>query len=151
MLAVLYWHFLQNHIHDGRYGSHLENLSCYLLPNCMLDGVETWWRALGQHGDSELLKWFGSDIQDGHHGSHLESLQITSSPEWYVWLSLNLMGGIGVLWKFRSAKNVLFQYPRWMPWWPSWNSSNHISSQTVSQIAQKLDGRHYSDMEVQNC
>ena len=23
----------------------------------------------GQHGDLELLKWFGSDVQDGHHDS----------------------------------------------------------------------------------
>ena len=35
----------------------------------------------GQHGDSELLKWFRSDIQDGHHASHLETLQIISVPE----------------------------------------------------------------------
>ena len=25
-----------------------------------------WWKAPGQHGDLELLKWFRSDIQDGH-------------------------------------------------------------------------------------
>ena len=25
-------------------------------------GAETWWKALGQHGDLELLKWFHSDI-----------------------------------------------------------------------------------------
>ena len=60
----------------------LKVFSCYLLPNSKSDGVETWWKALGQHGDLELLKWFRSDIQDGHHGGHLESLQITSAPEW---------------------------------------------------------------------
>ena len=43
----------------------------------MSDGVETWWKASGQHGDLELLKWCGSDTQDGHHGSCLENLQIT--------------------------------------------------------------------------
>ena len=53
----------------------------YLLPNSKSDGAETCWKALGQHGDLELLKWFQSDIQDGHHGSHLEFLQITSALE----------------------------------------------------------------------
>ena len=56
-----------------------------------------------------------------------------------VWLSFNKMGGIKVLWKFRIAKIVLFQYPRWPS---SWNSSNHISFQTVCQIESKFDGRH---------
>ena len=60
----------------------LKVFSCYLLPNSKSDGVETWWKASGQHGDLELLKCFRSDIQDGHHGSHLESLQITSASEW---------------------------------------------------------------------
>ena len=58
------------------------------------------------------------------------------------------MGGIGVLWKFRIAKIILFHYPRWPPWWPAWNTSNHISSQTVSQIELKPDGRHRGDMEI---
>ena len=44
----------------------------------MSDGAETWWKASGQHGDLEFLKWVRSDIQGGHHGSHLENLQITS-------------------------------------------------------------------------
>ena len=43
----------------------------------MSDGTETWWKAMGQHRDLELLKWFRSDIQDDHHGSHLQNLQIT--------------------------------------------------------------------------
>ena len=33
-----------------------------LLPNSKSDGAETWWKALGQHGDLELLKWFRSGI-----------------------------------------------------------------------------------------
>ena len=65
-----------------------------------------------------------------------------------VCLSWNMMGGIGVLWKFKIAKILLFQCPRWPP---SWNSSNHISSQTVTQIEPKSDGRHRGDMEIQNC
>ena len=48
-----------------------------------------------------------------------------------------MMGGIGVIWKFRITKILLFQCPRWPP--PQ-NSSNHISSQTVSQVEPKLDG-----------
>ena len=103
---------------------------CLLQPSWKLDGAETWRKASGQHGDLELLKWFCSDVQDGYHGSHLENLQITSATERKVWLSLN-MGGIGVLWKFRIAKILLFQCPRWPP---SWNASNHFSSQTVSQV-----------------
>ena len=61
--------------------ANLKLFSCYLLPNSKSDGVETWWKALWQHGDLELLKWIRSVIQDGHHGSHLENLQITSAPE----------------------------------------------------------------------
>ena len=34
---------------------------------------------------------------------------------------------------------------------PSWNSSDDISSQTLSRIEPKLDGRHQSDTEIQNC
>ena len=56
----------------------LKVFNCYLLTKS--DGAEIWWKAFGQHGDLELLKWFRSDLQDGHHGSHLENLQITSAP-----------------------------------------------------------------------
>ena len=44
--------------------------------------------------------------------------------------------------QFRITKIVLFRYPRWLQWQPSWNSSNNISSQTISQNELKLDGRH---------
>ena len=54
----------------------LKVFNCYLFPNSKSDGVETWWKASGQHGDLELLEWFRSDIQGGRHGSHLESLQL---------------------------------------------------------------------------
>ena len=57
----------------------LKVFSSYLLLNSKSDRAETWWKASGQHGDLELLKWFHSDIQDGHHGSHLENLQIASA------------------------------------------------------------------------
>ena len=58
----------------------LKVFSCYLLLNHKSDGAETLWKALGQHGDLELLKWFCSVIKDGHYGSHLENLQMTSAP-----------------------------------------------------------------------
>ena len=51
----------------------LKVFSCYLHLNRKSGRVETWCKALGQHGDLELLKWFLSDIQDGHHGSYLEN------------------------------------------------------------------------------
>ena len=72
-----------------------------VLPNRKLDWAKTWWEASQWHRDSELLKWFRSNIQDGHHGGHLEILQTTS--------------------------------------------------QTISWMEPKLDGRHHSDTEIQNC
>ena len=84
---------------------------------------------------------FCSNIQDGHHGIQLEIIQTTSPPKPYVWLSWNLMGGITVTQRVRFAKIVPFWYRRWLPWWPSWNSSKDITSQTVSWIESKLDGR----------
>ena len=44
--------------------------------------------------------------------------------------------------QFRITKIVPFRYPRWLQWQPSWNSSNDISSQTISQNELKFDGRH---------
>ena len=126
----------------------LKVFNCYLLPNCKSDGAETWWKSSGQHGDLELLEWFHSDIQFGYRGSHLENVQITSAPEWQVWLSLNLMGGIGV---GNSELLKLFcsniQDGR---------HSSHLeilqtaSPPKLSPIEPKLDGRHWGDMEIQN-
>ena len=45
------------------------------LPNHKLDWAETWWEASEQRRDSELLKWFCSNIQDGHHGGHLKNFK----------------------------------------------------------------------------
>ena len=52
----------------------LKVFNCYLLPDRKLNGGETWWKALGQQGDLELLECFCSDSHDGNHGSHLENL-----------------------------------------------------------------------------
>ena len=61
------------------------------------------------------------------------------------------MGNITVTRRFRIAKFLPFRYPRWPPWQPSWSSSNDISSQTIGLIESKLDWRHRSDIEIQNC
>ena len=61
------------------------------------------------------------------------------------------MGSITVTQRFRIAKTVPFRNPRWLPRGPSWNSSNDIFSQTISQIEPKLDGRHWSVIDIQNC
>ena len=60
------------------------------------------------------------------------------------------MGDTGEIWRIGTAK--YFSY--WHLWWPprpSWNSSNDISSQTVMRIEPKLDLRHRSNIEIQNC
>ena len=51
-----------------------------------------------QHRDSELLKSFRSDVQDGG--------RLENAPKPQVRLSPNLVGGIGVTWRFRIAKLV---------------------------------------------
>ena len=114
----------------------------HLLTNPKSDWAETWWEASQWHRDSKLLKSFHSDIQDG---GHLEILQTTSPHKF--WLSWNLMGGITVTQRFKIVKIVPFRYPQR----PSWNSSNDISSQTISPIELKHVWRHHSDTEIQNC
>ena len=171
----------------------LKVFNCYLLPNGKSDWAETWWKALGQRGNLEMLKSFRSDIKDSHHSGHLEifkphlpqkldwaeswwealeryghsellksyssnnqnecpvshfEILQTTSAKSYTGLSWKLMVGIGVLWWFRIVKIVHTSDGRWRP---SWNSSNHISSQIVSRIVPKLDRRHWSDMKIQNC
>ena len=44
----------------------------------------------------------------------------------------------------RNLENLFFASPEL-------NSSNHISSQTVSRTEPKLDGKNHSDIEIQNC
>ena len=70
-----------------------------LLSNGTSDWAQTWWEALGWHGDLELLNWLCSNIQDGHSDGQLENLE----------------------------------------------------TQMVSQIKLKLGGRHWGDIEIQNC
>ena len=45
----------------------------HLRWNAKSDWNQTWWKALGWHGNSELLKLFRSIIQDGHHQHHSKS------------------------------------------------------------------------------
>ena len=145
------WTPFHSDIQDGPYVGNLEYLQMTFFPNCKLDWAETWLEASEQHRDSELLKLCHFGIKAGHHGCHLENLQTTSTPEQQVKLSQNLVGGIRVTWRFKIAKFVLFQYPRWPLFWPSWKSWNDICSQMVSSIKLKLSGRHWGDMEIQNC
>ena len=44
----------------------------------------------------------------GGRGSHLEILQTTTPPKQQVRLSRDLMGGIGMTWRFRIAKSFKF-------------------------------------------
>ena len=53
------------------------------------------------------------------------------------------------IWRFRMAKMLPFKYPRWPP------RGGHLEMlQTIShklcRIDWKLDGRHPSDIEIQN-
>ena len=98
-----------------------------------------------------------------------------------VGLSWNLVGGIGATWRIRIAKIVAFWYPSrgghlenfqrtsapetWWRHWrpedselpkfsflrPSWNFSSKIPSQSASLSELKLDGRHRSNIDIQNC
>ena len=52
-----------------------------LLSKGKSDWPQTWWEALGWHGDLELLILFHSNIQDGCHGGQLKNLETTSAPE----------------------------------------------------------------------
>ena len=74
--------------HDGRHWSDIEIqvailkiFKPHLLQNGKSDWAKTWWDALGQHGDSELLKPFCYGIHDGRHSSHLEDLQLLAHLE----------------------------------------------------------------------
>ena len=132
-------HLLQNHLESLQLLSAVEQ--------------EVWWRGNLVEGIRAAWRFRNAKMVPfwyprwpPWHPSWKSSNYICSKMK--VWLSLNMMVGIGMLWKFRIAKMVLFQCPSWPP---SWNSSNHISSQTVSQIEPKFDGRHWGDMEIQNC
>ena len=80
----------------------------------------------------------------------LKVFKLLSAPEQVGW-SVKLVEGIGATLRFRIAKMVLFWYPRWPPWQPSWIPSKHISYQMVSLIELKHDGRHWGVMEVHSC
>ena len=82
----------------------LKVFNCYLLPNRELDGAETWWKALGQHGYLELLKWFCSAIQDDHHGDGM----IDS------WELEHLLGAAAMMWELLCLKiSALLLYSTW--------------------------------------
>ena len=117
----------------------LKDFKQHLLLNQKLDWAETYWEALEQHKESELLKSFCSASQDGRLGGHLENLETTSAPE-PCQMKPKLVGWHWSHMRFRIAKIIPFWYTTWLPCWPSWKSSNDISSQTVSRFELKLDG-----------
>ena len=69
------------------------------------------------------------------HGGHLEILQTTFPARTICQIELKVGGRLGVTWKCRIAKFILYQYSRWS----SLNSSNDLSSWKVWQIEQKLN------------
>ena len=104
----------------------------HLLYNCKLDWTETWLEASARHRNLELLNSFRSDIQDGRHGGHLDILQTTIPTKPQVGLSQNLVGCYQS--DIEIQNFVSFRYPKWPLRRPSWKSSNHIFSRTLSQI-----------------
>ena len=153
----------------------------HLLPKDKSDWAETWLEALGRHGDLDLLKAFCYRIQNGHHGNHLKDLQLLAHLELCsgtayavaccllsVHPSLTfshfghllqnrklnwagMVGGIGATWRVRMAKVFAFHYPKLQPLQPSWKPSNHMCSWMVSWNEPKLVGRHWGNIEIQNC
>ena len=103
----------------------------HLLPNYNSVWAQTWWEESEWHRDSELLKSFRSDIQYGHILKFFKQHLLPN----LVGLSQNLMGSIPVTQRFRIAKTVAFRYPSWLPWLPSWNSSNDLLQDRKSDCA----------------
>ena len=180
--------FLSN-IPDGRHG--LKFFRWHLLPNSV-EWAETWWEAsdtelqncynssipiskiatmvaswnssnastspkpqvrlsqnlIGGITISELLKSFFSDIQGGRQSSHLEilnNLQNHKSDSAETWWEASGLHRDSELLKSFCSDIQDDRHGSHLE-----NSSNDIS-QTVSQIEPKLDGRHSSDIEIQNC
>ena len=130
--------------------------------------------------DSKLLKSFCSDIQGGHLEILQETSPkpwIEPKLGWrhrdseflklFIWISKlaanvatlkifkphllsspksNLVGGIGATRRFRIVKIIPFKFQDCCQ-----ESSNNISYQTLSRIVAKLDMRHRSKIENQNC
>ena len=116
-LLKLFWSNIQDGLHSG----HLENLQITPVPKWS-DWAKTWWEAMGWHGDLELLKLFCCHIQDGHNWGHFENIICSRTVSWIephtnskldwakTWLKAS-----GQTWRFRTAKDIPFWYPRWSP------------------------------------
>ena len=121
-----------------------------------------------------IAKPFCYDIHDGRHSSHLEALQLSAYAVVCCLLTMILSSsvclsatlhffaiyiriismmaancylsdgaetcwkGIGAAWRFRIAKMVLFCYPRWNLFHSDIQDGGH-------------SGRHWGNMEIQNC
>ena len=107
------------------------------------------WEASQWHRDSELLNRSVPISKMATLAAILKFFKRHLLPNQSDW-DQNLMGGITVTHRFRIVKIIQFRYSRWPPRGPCWNSSNNIS-QTVGWIEPKLDGKHHSDTQIQNC
>ena len=61
-MSVSNFSHFQHHHQNCIMEAILKVFNSYLLPNSKSDGLETWWKALEQLGNLELLKWFRFDI-----------------------------------------------------------------------------------------
>ena len=118
----------------------------HLLPNRKSNWTKTWWKASEQYRDSELLKSFRSESKMAGMMAILKifkpCLFRNSKSVWTKtwWEALGWNGHLDLLDSFC-----------WPLLWPSWKSWNDICYRTISQIKLKLGGRHWEDMETQNC
>ena len=137
-------------IQNSRQGAVLKFFKRHLLPNHKSDWAETWRKALEHYRDSELLNSSVPISKMAAMATILKFFKRRLLPnrrsDW-----AETMESIEATQRFRIAKIVPFWYPRWPPWQPYWNSLNDISSQTISWIERELDGKNWSDIEIQNC
>ena len=90
----------------------------HLLLNPKSYWAETWWEASQWHGHSTLLKSFHSDSKMADMVTILKFIKPQVEPK----LDGRQQGEMEI----QNCWNIQFQYPRWRPWWQSWNSSNNI-------------------------
>ena len=128
-------------------GAILKFFKWHHLSTLKSDWAETWWEASQWHRDSKLLKLFHSDIQDGCHSGILKFFKqhLLPNPKSNWWEASQWHRDSKLLKWFRSnTQNGRHGGHLEI-------HSNDISSQTLSVIELKLNGRHHSDTVIQNC
>ena len=126
------WHYLQRYLNWPSATTSRRSYDFLFTTPCCACGNKQLW-----HRETDFLKFknkFGINpfMPSGYF--YLNSLVRSISSKGGVWL-------VFIISSPGAAPGQLM---------PSWNSSNHISSQTVSQIEPELDGRHQGNMEIQN-